>query len=269
MLGRSLGTLHRVELGPLAPGSALLDEGGLEQIVVNLVVNARDALPDGGPIAVRVLAAPVDGRDGLQLEVSDAGTGMSEADQARIFDPFFTTKPAGRGTGLGLATVHGIVSRAEGRLTVETSLGAGSTFRVWLPTCAAAEASAEPATTTPAAPRKVLVVDDEPGVRRAVATLVRAAGHDVAECDSGAAAVDLFARGPAPFDAVVCDVRMPGLDGFATAERIRALHPRVRIVLMSGFHDPGHPVAAVDAFLHKPFGGEALATALVPPAASA
>jgi signal transduction histidine kinase/CheY-like chemotaxis protein len=224
------------------------DRGQLEQIVMNLALNARDAMPAGGrlEIATERGAAPERG-DFVRLTVSDTGTGMDAETQAQIFEPFFTTKPEGKGTGLGLSTVFGIVRSNEGLITVDSTPGQGTTFTVILP--ASDELPEAPASA--AEPRRskrgsgiVLVVEDDEGVRALVQGVLEAGGYTVRSTGDPHAALEL-ARDP--FDLLLTDMRMPGLTGAELAARL----PGRRVLFMSGY--TGEDVADAANFLAKPF----------------
>ncbi|MEW5738778.1 MAG: ATP-binding protein [Myxococcota bacterium] len=244
----------------------------LEQVLMNLSVNARDAMPQGGVLELRVEPH----RDEtlgevMRLSVRDTGTGMSEETKARIFEPFFTTKPPGRGTGLGLATVYGVVRSLGGRIDVETGLGKGTEFRVLLPR--AVEPAEAPASTSPAfAPRRssplVFVVDDEPSVRALMAKLLAGRGLAVRDFALGEEALAALSASNVP-DVLVTDVMLPGIDGVRLAEGFLTRIPGLHVVLVSGFSpDPAATarlIARGARFLPKPFTPEALVAAVTPP----
>jgi PAS domain S-box-containing protein len=275
ILARLCGKNIRFELD--ARGSSLAVDANavqLEQVLMNLAANACDAMPQGGKLSVIVRDRSIAEGEApglsagryVELTVTDTGSGMSAELQERIFEPFFTTKPAGRGTGLGLATVFGLVSQLHGRITVRSTPGAGSTFTVLLP-----ESRHEPALRAApqhALPRRsldVLVVDDEAGVRALVARMLTNAGHRVTEADSvetATAAVESAAH----FDAIVTDVVIGSGDGVRMLERVRAAQPGAGVVVMSGFSPSPERVAALTAqgaeFLAKPFAASELHAAL-------
>ncbi len=273
MLRRLIG--EDIELR-VVPGSAgqrtRADFAQLENMVMNLVVNARDSMPDGGQLTLAT--APVtldeawarthlDTRPGpyLALTISDTGVGMNAATRARIFEPFFTTKGPGRGTGLGLSTVFGIVKQAGGSIWVESEPGHGATFTIYLPAteealafapsaAAAAEPTAEPAKDH----RTILLVEDEPQVRKVAAVILRQAGFTVLEAGSGADALALAAKHGHGIDLLLTDMVMPGMNGRQLAEALRALRPGLRVLFMSGYSEQD---LGPDA-LHKPFAPETL-----------
>jgi two-component system, cell cycle sensor histidine kinase and response regulator CckA len=252
MLARLLGEELRIDLDldpQLRPIEA--DPNQLGQVVLNLAVNARDAMDGSGTLRI---ATRNDGAETVVV-VSDTGAGMDEETQNRIFEPFFTTKGVGRGTGLGLSTVYGIVTQSGGKISVDSRLGLGTTFELRFPSTARAE---EPLATTPAAAagargERVLVVDDEEVVRDVVAHLLRDAGYDVLVAGSPLAALEL----EEPFDVLLTDVVMPDLDGPTLAERLGA----PVVVFMSGYEQEAL-VGGDVPFLQKPFATEALLAAV-------
>jgi two-component system, cell cycle sensor histidine kinase and response regulator CckA len=234
-----------------AQGRVRADRGQLEQVVLNLVVNARDAMPMGGSLSIDTGDVALD-QDYVQrrevaivpgpyvrISVGDSGVGMDEATKARIFEPFFTTKPEGKGTGLGLATVYGIVKQSGGYVWAYSEVGHGTTFHVYLPRVEG-EVSVEPK--RPAVHRRmatetVLVVEDEPAALELVAELLRAEGYMVLLARNGQEAVDVATQTRVPLHLLLTDVILPKLSGRLAAERIRAIHPRVKILYMSGYTD--------------------------------
>jgi CheY-like chemotaxis protein len=248
----------------------------LEQVVLNLCLNARDAMPDGGRIVISTEEEPAGGFLGepaIVLRVTDTGHGMDAETRERVFEPFFTTKPAGRGTGLGLATVYGIVQQSGGRVGVESEPGQGSTFSVYLPR---AEGSVEheprPAHQQRAAARvdeghgrTVLLVEDEPLVRFVAARILREGGYHVLEAAAPDQALGL-SRDPATHvDALVTDVVMPAMSGLRLAREIALDRPGVRVLFMSGYAAAGVGEGDLEpgtAFLPKPFTPDALLSAL-------
>lgn len=263
----------------LAPVDA--DPSQLEQVLVNLVVNARDAMPSGGRLSIETRNATfgaVDvpsGRTGtapgpwVVLVVSDTGEGMDEATRRMIFEPFFTTKEPGRGTGLGLSTVYGIVTQSGGFIDVETAPGQGATFRVCLPAAAApAEAvAAHRQSPPPGGSEIVLLVEDEPAVRSLASRVLRNAGYGVIEAASGEEAVRLAGSRDGPIDLVLTDALMPGMSGRSLVEQLARQGLGARVLLMSGYTDdeivrqhgallPG------TAFIQKPFTPDGLLRAV-------
>jgi two-component system, cell cycle sensor histidine kinase and response regulator CckA len=233
-------------------------------------VNARDAMPDGGTLVIEGVMAELDEyRTGLQpglqhaghyvrLLVSDTGTGMSKEVSARIFEPFYTTKPTGKGTGLGLATVYGIVTDAGGSLNVYSEPHLGTTFRAYFP--AAEERRHVPRGPSAVEPPRgagqtILVVDDEDAIRQVVQRILDSAGYHVRTAGSGAAALDLDAQSGCQL--LVTDVVMPGMSGRRLAELMRRRHPGLPVLYMSGYSDgllETEPLGDQDiGFVEKPF----------------
>jgi signal transduction histidine kinase len=237
----------------------LADPVHLEQVLLNLTVNARDAMPEGGTLTFRTLA---DG-ERVRLVVEDSGTGIDAATRERIFDPFFTTKPAGKGTGLGLATTHRIVTQAGGGLHVESEPGEGTIFTIDLP-----RAGGEPAPATtqnhttapPARGERVLVADDDELVRAVASEMLSRAGYEVLTAPDGEVALEIAAS--TAVDLIVCDVMMPRVTGLQLLDRLRAQGNQVPVVLISGYRpdDVGDvPPDGRSATIAKPFGADELA----------
>jgi two-component system cell cycle sensor histidine kinase/response regulator CckA len=255
------------------------DPGQLEQVLMNLVVNARDAMPDGGTITIETANveldpafpaphAPTEIRPGpyVALVVSDTGSGMDEVIKARIFEPFFTTKERGSGTGLGLATVYGIVKQSGGYVWVYSELGEGTTFRIYLPRTASESVEVHRAAEQPAVPRgaeTILVVEDEPLVRGLASRVLAKNGYRVLTAANGAEALRASAESTNPIDLVVSDLVMPEMGGRELAEQLRTRHSGVRVLFMSGYTEDAALRRAVlrpgEAFLAKPFTPDALA----------
>jgi PAS domain S-box-containing protein len=262
MLSRLIGEDVKVRLD-LALGlpRALADPAQVEQIVLNLAVNARDAMPSGGTLTIAAEAGP-DGAS-VRLSVSDTGEGMSPEVAARVFEPFFTTKAPGKGTGLGLAMVYGIVRQHGGTITVDTAPRKGTRFDVLLPAAPDAARAPDPAVgTAPARGRGevVLVVDDEPLVRRAVARALGARGYTVLEAEGGEEALALVdARGRV--DVLLSDVVMPGMRGPELVRAFRTRCPGRPALLMSGYPDGGGD-ATVAVDLEKPLTPDVVARAV-------
>jgi two-component system cell cycle sensor histidine kinase/response regulator CckA len=247
------------------------DRSQIDQVLLNLAVNARDAMPHGGALSLRTMNVVFDstrssitglppGRYVL-LSVSDNGTGMEAETRARIFEPFFTTKERGKGTGLGLAIVYGIVRQSGGAIEVDTAPGSGATFNIYLPECesCASEIQQPPAgRRKPANGKRVLVVEDEEAVRRYAARVLASEGYTVVEAGDGVEALDRW-QSEGSVDVVLTDVVMPRMGGRLLVERLRAMRADLPVVFMSGYaEDPiGVPSAL---FLEKPFGADAMAT---------
>jgi two-component system cell cycle sensor histidine kinase/response regulator CckA len=257
--------------------TTFVDRGQLEQVLMNLAVNARDAMPDGGSLTIETANAMLDethagvhgGSTGahVMLSMRDTGIGMDAATRERIFEPFFTTKPIGQGTGLGLATVYGIVQQSGGSIYVYSEPGQGTIFKVYLPAHrAVTEARVESvAPTSSSEPLTILLVEDDPAVRNATRAVLRSLGHAVSVAQDAAAALDRIRAG-IPFDVVVTDAVMPGQSGLDLAEILATERPDLPIVLMSGYaeetvkFDPSRLPGVL--FIEKPFTGPAIAHAL-------
>jgi signal transduction histidine kinase/CheY-like chemotaxis protein len=255
------------------------DRGQLEQVIVNLATNARDAMPAGGALTIEtdeealaggderagaVAASPLPPGRYVVLSVRDTGVGMDAETLRLAFEPFFTTKEVGRGTGLGLATVNGIVEQSGGRVFVESEPGRGSTFRVLLPRAPEA-VTEEPAPAAVAAPRPgatALVVEDDAGVRGVIARALAAAGLTVLEADHGEQALARAGAHDGPIDLLVTDVVMARMGGPELARRLAAERPGLRVLFTSGYGREAAPAAPEAAagvdFLQKPFASEAL-----------
>lgn len=237
------------------------DPGQIHQVVVNLAVNARDAMPSGGKLIIETANAGPE----VSLAVRDTGHGMDSATLEHVFEPFFTTKSVGKGTGLGLATVYGIVRQSAGHITVESEVGCGTTFTVLLPAvegAAALEAAARP---LPAGSGSVLLVEDERDVRRLTATILENHGYRVLTAADGEEALRMFERCEHRIDLLISDVVMPRMRGPELAAHLRRRQPEMRVLFISGYTDPSianHVVTAASHFLQKPFAAEALVRAV-------
>ncbi len=276
MLRRTLDPAIEIasELSPEAP-RVMVDPGQLGQVVLNLAINARDAMPHGGRLTLRALAVELleraSRRAGLTpgryaaIEVEDQGTGMSAEVREKIFEPFFTTKEAGKGTGLGLAVTYGIVSQAGGAIEVESELGRGTLFRVLLPR--ALEPEEHPGFGLHTGSRDglarltALVAEDDPSLREALARELQGAGMRVLSAGSGEEALEVAHAHGQGIDVLVSDVVMPRMSGQDLARRLTAKQPGVKVLFITGF--PGDPRAVEAAglpgeLLQKPFRGAAL-----------
>jgi two-component system cell cycle sensor histidine kinase/response regulator CckA len=245
------------------------DPGQIEQVLTNLVVNARDAMPKGGRLVVSTGEVPasshgalsVGGRGYATLTVKDTGQGMDESVLKRLFEPFFTTKEVGKGTGLGLATVHGIVHQSGGRVEVESEPGRGSTFRVYLPLTdsvpEAPPADPEPEVEATEEKETILLVEDEEALRKLASRTLQSQGYNILEASDGAAALALCQRHLPSIDIVVTDVVMPNLSGVDLVQRLKLVRPKLKVLYMSGYTDStvvrhGIEETAVN-YLQKPF----------------
>lgn len=266
----------RLELDP-ALGAVVTDPGQMEQVLANLAVNARDAMPDGGTLTIataNVSAAPPLRADEpaapgplVSLTVRDTGTGMDDHVLAHLFEPFFTTKELGRGTGLGLATAYGIVRQSGGQIQVRSRVGEGSSFTVCLPQVAAsAVAEPEPpvrAETVPGGSETVLVVEDEDAVRRLICRVLKAKGYHVLEAADAEAGLALAGERRETIDLLLTDLVMPGLGGAALADRLLELRPGLRVLFITGYAatavERQGALAERSGLLEKPFNADQLA----------
>ncbi len=257
-------------------GRVKADPGQIEQVIVNLAVNARDAMPDGGKLTIETRNVDLDNTYArhhitvqpgpyVLLAVTDNGMGMDAETQTHIFEPFFTTKEQGKGTGLGLATVYGIVKQSGGYIWVYSELGEGTTFKVYLPRVTQA-VQHEPVVSKELpqarASETVLMVEDEEGVRLVVRGFLEARGYRVLEAANGEEALRLAAAQNGPIHLLLTDMIMPAMNGPALAEHIRRQRPAIKVLFMSGYASRGarqnHGLDSQASFLEKPFSGETL-----------
>jgi two-component system, cell cycle sensor histidine kinase and response regulator CckA len=273
LLGRVIGEDVRVDY--VRNGDPVIvsaDRAQLEQVIVNLVVNASDAMPGGGGVTVEVNHVDVDADHApdlapgsyARLAITDTGNGMDAETAAQIFEPFYTTKA--HGTGLGLATVHGIVAQSGGTILVDTELGRGTTFTIYLPLAAPTETATSSAASA-APPRRgagehVLVVEDDRQVRAIVRQMLASRGYEVTTASDGAEAI-AAAGGQGVFDLIVSDLVMPDMGGRELVEKVRVLQPRAAVLYMSGYSDDAVRRRGVlspgAALLEKPFSTDDLA----------
>ncbi len=277
MLPRLLGEDIEVSL-VLDPnlGNVKADQGQIEQVIMNLAVNARDAMPAGGKLKIRTANVVLDrtytrnhpgsnAGDHVMLEVIDSGTGMEAGTLTHMFEPFFTTKERGKGTGLGLATVYGIVKQSNGYISVESSLGKGSSFQIFLPRHhgqpAAEEQKTDPAENLRGSESILLAEDSEP-LRKLAQCNLESAGFRVLSASSGEAALEIAMKHGSTFDLLLTDVVMPGMNGRVLAEHLLPRQPGMKVLYMSGYTDSfiaGHGVLDPGTnLLHKPFTEEVL-----------
>jgi len=290
LLGRLIGETVDIQFdhgADLPPVEA--DRGQLDQVIINLAVNGRDAMPGGGSLTIRtratVLDAPVQRGDEripagryVVIEVTDTGTGIAKEDREHIFEPFFSTKEVGAGTGLGLSTVHGIIHQSGGYIVVDSAIGEGTTFAIHLPEAdVAGDAEAAPGGPQPATKERaseeaegdltgrgtVLMVEDEDAVRMFGVRALRLKGYTVLEADNGESALDVINGTDETIDLIISDVIMPGMDGHTLINLVRHELPAVKVILMSGYADDVFQ-GEIDrdesiAFLGKPFSLKQLA----------
>jgi CheY-like chemotaxis protein len=264
MLRRLIG--EDVELVTLLAsdlGAVLADPTQIEQVIVNLAVNARDAMPLGGSVTIQTANVETESGPAVELRLTDTGVGMTESEREQLFDPFFTTKAGG--TGLGLATVYGVVEQSGGTIEVDSSPGMGSSFHICLPRAGVA---AEP----PQAPRlhaepergdeTILLVEDETVVRQLVAEILENAGYTVLPAGDGPSALELLRRRSDPINLLLTDVVMPGMSGPEVAAAVTSMRPGTEVLYMSGYTDSAighHGVLEPGiAFLQKPFSADDL-----------
>jgi two-component system cell cycle sensor histidine kinase/response regulator CckA len=256
------------------------DEAQLGNAIINLVVNARDAMPSGGTVTIRTAnqtvktasalgTAIMPAGDYVRIDVADTGTGMSKEVESKIFDPFFTTKPVGQGTGLGLATVYGIVKQSGGFITVDSQLGKGTCFNIYLPRRKVETADTAPVEVMPATTRDVtgqdtiLLVEDEEAVRSFAARALRMRGYNVLEASGGEEALEIVKRDGDKIELIITDVVMPMMDGPTMVRHVKALKPDLRVIFMSGYAEEAFRRNDQNSenihFLPKPFGLKQLA----------
>jgi CheY-like chemotaxis protein len=253
------------------------DPSQIEQVVLNLVVNAREAMPEGGHLLLETANTELDECYGqlhpevtpgryVMLSVSDTGHGMDEETKARIFEPFFTTKGPGQGTGLGLAMVYGVVKQSGGHIAVYSERGMGTTFKVYLPRVQGAALSGERhggMRFMPPGHETILLVEDENAVRTLARRVLTSCGYTVLEASQGDEALRVAEKYPRPIHLLVTDVVLPMMGGRMVAERIAALKPSIKVLYLSGYTDDAvvryGVLESETAFLHKPFSPTALA----------
>ncbi len=283
MLRRVLpANIHLSTVLPRGLGRVVADASQVEQVVMNLVMNASDAMPDGGTLAIELAPAQLDTAAAAALElqpgphlrlvVRDTGTGIDESVLSRIFDPFFTTKDVGKGTGLGLATVYGIMSSLRGEIHATSAIGEGTTFIMHFPLCIdchVPEPGSGPTSRllpTPSDAKTVVLVEDEPLVRQIVQRSLERAGYEVFVAGDGEEALGFVARHRGRLDAIVTDMMMPGMSGKALTEMLRTTHPDLGVVYISGYTESeigdGAELDDRHVFLQKPFSNRQLLAAV-------
>jgi two-component system cell cycle sensor histidine kinase/response regulator CckA len=277
MLPRLIGEDIQLNLNlDPAIGQVKADSGQIEQVVMNLAVNSRDAMPDGGTLTIHTANAELDAAftrehpgsivgQYVMLSVTDTGMGMDPETQAQIFEPFFTTKGRDQGTGLGLATVYGVVKQSSGYIAVESEIGKGASFRIYLPRIdkpAAVKSESIPAPVTVGGSETILLVEDAEALRKLAQMFLRDNGYRVLTAADGAEAQLVAAQNPGPIHLLLTDVVMPGINGRVLAERLAPRYPAMKVLYISGYTDSfiaGHGVLEEGIhLLHKPFTEQAL-----------
>ncbi len=238
------------------------DAGQVQQALTNIILNARDAMPEGGEISVRLQLTG----DLAFIEIADTGPGMDEETRVRIFEPFYTTKPVGSGTGLGMAITYGIIQGHHGDITVESAPGRGTTFTITLPLL-------QPEETPPAdifnagEGNLVLVVDDDAMVRRTTTATLAELGYNVVEAPGGATAVEIMRARPDRFSVVLLDLVMPGMTGSETFRALTSIRPDIPVVVCTGYAADSHididVKRRIAGLVQKPFTAERLSRALL------
>ena len=252
MLRRLIG--DDIELSLKFSGSesrVKVDPGQIEQVIMNLAVNSRDAMPEGGKLTIESSVCNLDDSYALHhkpvvpgryvlLSISDTGFGMDQDTMSHLFEPFFTTKDLGRGTGLGLSIVYGIVKQSEGYIWVYSEPAVGTTFKIYLPlrSTAAARLVAQPPIESTRGSETVLLVEDDANLRSLIAEMLKGLGYNIVPCESGTAALDLVGKQNIPVHALITDIMMPGMDGRELADRLITRLPQLKVLYISGYtHD--------------------------------
>ncbi|HEX2758659.1 MAG TPA: ATP-binding protein, partial [Thermoanaerobaculia bacterium] len=278
MLRRLIGEdVEVVVVKPATLGYVKADPGQIEQVLLNLAVNSRDAMPGGGRLTVELADVTLDapfatshdsipsGRYAV-VSVRDTGSGMDAETLSHLFEPFFTTKEKGKGTGLGLATVFGIVKQSGGYVDVASAPGAGTTFRVYLPrTDARTTSGVRPRVSSRSGSETVLVVEDEAAVRNLVRAVLERKGYVVLAAQDGAGALELVDKHAGVIHVLLTDLVMPGMNGRDLAARVSARRPTIKVVFMSGYTTDVPTDLGTEggpAFLSKPFNERALTVKL-------
>jgi CheY-like chemotaxis protein len=277
MLRRLIGeNIELVTMLDKSPGLVLADSGQMHQVLMNLAVNARDAMPRGGRLTIGTASVHLEKGHAdwcentkpgsyVQLVVSDTGTGMTENTLAHLFEPFFTTKQTGSGTGLGLAIVYGVIRQSGGFVSVSSVRGEGTAFRVYLPradeSLSARELSPQPDASLRGT-ETVLVVEDQQEVRQLVCQILKSYGYEVLESANAGEACLTSQRFAGPIRLMLTDVVMPGISGCDLARKLKPLRPEMGVLFMSGYSDQfvaDEELAPGDAYIGKPFSPEGLA----------
>ena len=243
---------------------------------MNMVVNSRDAMPDGGELAIETKTVQIDSEQAIvntdltpgeyiQLSVTDTGHGMSEDVRARIFEPFFTTKGVGKGTGLGLSVVHGVVKQCGGAIVVDSRIGVGTTFKLLFPIARESAANPDPdgKKNSIQGSETILLVEDEDAVRKIARIALESKGYRVLEASGGRRAIEIATEYPDDINLLLTDVIMPEMNGPKLAEELRARRPTIRVLFMSGYTDDdvlrGASELGREILLQKPFTANGLA----------
>lgn len=277
MLARMIGEDIHLKIFLHSKWMTKADSGHLEQVIMNLVINARDAMPHGGTVTIETSDAELDPRYAelhppvsagkyVQIVISDTGMGMDAETRSHIFEPFFTTKE--RGTGLGLATVYGIVKQSGGAISVYSELGRGAAFKIYLPATAESVAKEQSSESTQplGGSETILVAEDDTAIRELIREVLREKGYTVLLAEHGTQAVEITEKSPGPIDLLLTDSIMPGTTGSLLAEQVRRKFPEVKVIMMSGYTDRSvttePALASADMFLQKPFINKSLLTAI-------
>ena len=273
MLRRVIGEDVTLTCAQLGPGQRPADPGQMEQLLLNLAVNARDAMPSGGRLTIETDNVELDSCSTgfrteiipgpyIRLAVSDTGCGMDEQTRSHIFEPFFTTKGLGKGTGLGLATVYGIIKQSEGYIYVYSEPGQGTTFKVYLPRVRSMVSAASDSGNkeTRSGAETVLLAEDDEAVRDITRHVLESNGYRVLEASRGAEAIRLFEEHRGPIHLLLTDVVMPDMNGCELARFLLGRRPELKVLFVSGYTDAAIRHSALEdmPFLQKPFSVEAL-----------
>jgi CheY-like chemotaxis protein len=268
MFGRAKKELKIVKRLDTNLWSVYVDQGQIEQVLLNLMINAWQAMPDGGELTLGTANSLMDTLEAERMSltpgryvlvsVTDTGTGMDQETQQRIFEPFFTTKAKEFGTGLGLASAFGIVNNHKGAITVQSEPGRGSTFTLYLPAVdAAAQETVLPSAQLQSGQATILLVDDEPFITEVESAILKNLGHTVRVCNSGAEALAYYRDHHQQIDLVILDIVMPGMNGEETFLGLRSINPEVKVLLASGYSSEGQAEKLLQmgckGFLQKPF----------------
>jgi PAS domain S-box-containing protein len=269
ILNRLLGqNIELILLTSTGLGRVKADPAQIEQVVVNLAKNSRDAMPEGGKLVIETVNVEVEDGAGnkspgvrpgsyVMLAVSDTGIGMETETRSRLFEPFFTTKAPGKGSGLGLSTAYGTIKQADGQVTVYTQPNCGTIFEIYLPRVT--EAADEPARKVLArGSETILLVEDEEGVRKLVLAVLQSNGYDVLEADNGTVALAAYEKNSHKIDLLITAVVMAQMNGFELGKQLSGHNPGLKILYISGYRDNATAGESAGVFLHKPFSPDVL-----------